>query len=604
MRAYIMSSLVIPEWCNADIVMKDDDDDGGGGWSLEEIKNGIVVQKYPIQKSCIFFGREADVVDVCTAHGSCSRVHARIAFDSKYAWLRDLGSAHGTKVNKESLPSISIGKDIPNNNNNNNNNGTIMKGVIVYPGDIIQFGASTRFYCLHGPSQYSRESIQSQKLQLQQKQQKQQKQQQRKEEGISWGMDMNDDDKENDEDETNNNNNGHLDWYKIFEKNQLPSNCKSLYQQWTNKQNKLKHIQEESQRIERKHELTEGQTVQLERNLQKQSSIQIEIEQIENELEDKFYNTNNPTKKRKQQTYHDDDDDDVDDFYDRTKHAKSQHSNNNNTIVETQESLLKQWKQHLNDQTEMNVEYQRRQQIILNIQQQIANSTSDDDVFFIKNDLQIANDNLTQIKMKLSSIEQELQSVEKLLNVILPNDHTLDRIHQQIITPEMTTKTKSTNNDTMLPPAPRPSIKPSASSNNDVNDQSNSLKPPPPSPSCNNEKKQVTNSLMLPPPSKSRNDEDKPVTNSLMLPPPSRSSSTTKVRKPSSSDQMAPPPPRKPVTRPRKLIGPSNHVPPMYQNQEKQNKSSFDNTKDEWTAPKDQDGSGITKLNAKFAGRY
>ena len=571
-----MSSLVVPEWCNTDIVEDD-------SWSLEEIKNGVVVQKYPIKKSCIFFGREADVVDICTAHGSCSRVHARIGFDSNYAWLRDLGSAHGTKVNKESLPSKSIGKDTPTN-------GTIMKGVILYPGDIIQFGASTRFYCLHGPSQYSRESIQ-----LKRQQQKQQ-QEERNEEGISWGMDMNDnhnDGNEEEEDDTNDNNNGHLDWNKMFEKNQLPSNCNSLYQQWTNKQNKLSHIQEESQRIERKHELTEGQKLQLERNLQKQTSLQTEIQQLENELENKFHNTNQ-TKKRKQQqqqTYHEEeDDDDVDDFYDRTKQAKLQHNDNNNpttAIVETQESLMKQWKQHLTEQTEIEVEYQRRRQTILNIQQQIANSTSDDDVFFVKNDLQIANEDLVRIKTKLSSIEQELQSVEKLLKVILPNNHTLDRIHQQIITPEMATKPKGTND--MLPPTPRPTIR------------------PPPLTPTNNDAKHLSNSLMLPPPSTSLNNDEKQLTNSLMLPPPSRSRktpSTAIASAPPSSDGMAPPPPRKLVTKPRKIIGPSNHVPPKNQNQEKQNKSSFDSTKDEWTAPKDQDGSGITKLNAKFAGRY
>ena len=32
--------------------------------------------------------------------------------------------------------------------------------------------------------------------------------------------------------------------------------------------------------------------------------------------------------------------------------------------------------------------------------------------------------------------------------------------------------------------------------------------------------------------------------------------------------------------------------------------NGFDSKKDEWVAPKGQDGSGITKLNAKFQGRY
>jgi hypothetical protein len=32
--------------------------------------------------------------------------------------------------------------------------------------------------------------------------------------------------------------------------------------------------------------------------------------------------------------------------------------------------------------------------------------------------------------------------------------------------------------------------------------------------------------------------------------------------------------------------------------------TAFDSKKDTWVAPKGQDGSGITKLNAKFHGRY
>jgi hypothetical protein len=37
---------------------------------------------------------------------------------------------------------------------------------------------------------------------------------------------------------------------------------------------------------------------------------------------------------------------------------------------------------------------------------------------------------------------------------------------------------------------------------------------------------------------------------------------------------------------------------------ETKSSESFDPKKDVWKAPADQDGSGITKLNAKFAGRY
>ena len=91
-------------------------------WRLDEIKSGVIVNSYALNVPLVIFGRTppscpslppaATRVDHCpqadndaflflaivTAHESCSRIHARIAFDSKgVPWLRDLGSGNGTK---------------------------------------------------------------------------------------------------------------------------------------------------------------------------------------------------------------------------------------------------------------------------------------------------------------------------------------------------------------------------------------------------------------------------------------------------------------------------------------------------------------------------
>jgi len=70
-------------------------------WKLDEIKNGIIVHSHELTAPLVTFGRTPGVkgaLAIFTAHESCSRLHARIAFDSTGTpWLRDLGSGNGTK---------------------------------------------------------------------------------------------------------------------------------------------------------------------------------------------------------------------------------------------------------------------------------------------------------------------------------------------------------------------------------------------------------------------------------------------------------------------------------------------------------------------------
>ena len=70
-------------------------------WKLDEIKDGIIVHFHELTAPLVTFGRTPGVkgaLAIVTAHESCSRLHARIAFDSTGTpWLRDLGSGNGTK---------------------------------------------------------------------------------------------------------------------------------------------------------------------------------------------------------------------------------------------------------------------------------------------------------------------------------------------------------------------------------------------------------------------------------------------------------------------------------------------------------------------------
>eukprot|EP00571_Detonula_confervacea_P001163 CAMPEP_0172315162 /NCGR_PEP_ID=MMETSP1058-20130122/24288_1 /TAXON_ID=83371 /ORGANISM="Detonula confervacea, Strain CCMP 353" /LENGTH=170 /DNA_ID=CAMNT_0013029185 /DNA_START=38 /DNA_END=546 /DNA_ORIENTATION=+ len=142
-------------------------------WQLDEIKHGNIITTHSLNDviqphsstnkcgCCITFGRIADdpsLVDVVTAHESCSRVHARIAFDNNGTpWLRDLGSGNGTFVNERRLPPEACGKEDAGSNTNSNRKGS--RGVVLYPGDAMRFGASTRIYMLEGPEEFERGAI-------------------------------------------------------------------------------------------------------------------------------------------------------------------------------------------------------------------------------------------------------------------------------------------------------------------------------------------------------------------------------------------------------------------------------------------------------------
>ncbi|KAL7576935.1 hypothetical protein ACA910_006692 [Epithemia clementina (nom. ined.)] len=129
---------------------------GGVPWKLLEIKQGVVVAEYDLNdQACWVLGRAADQVDIVLSHESCSRQHARIAFDREAAaipWLLDLQSTHGTTVNQQPLPAEARHAEVYTTVDNDNapmKKGS--RGVILHPGDVLQFGHSTRLFCLEGP---------------------------------------------------------------------------------------------------------------------------------------------------------------------------------------------------------------------------------------------------------------------------------------------------------------------------------------------------------------------------------------------------------------------------------------------------------------------
>ena len=122
-------------------------------WRLSEIKGGVEVEKHNLSdKATTILGRASDQVHVPLLHESISRQHARISFDAQgNPWLRDLQSSHGTFVNKKRLPSAASGKVESNSHQKGS------RGVRIFVGDMLKFGASSRYFLLEGPSHQTSE---------------------------------------------------------------------------------------------------------------------------------------------------------------------------------------------------------------------------------------------------------------------------------------------------------------------------------------------------------------------------------------------------------------------------------------------------------------
>ncbi|KAI7893197.1 SMAD/FHA domain-containing protein [Mucor mucedo] len=144
-------------------------------YRLEVLKNGTSIEsiKGPANKEFVTLGR-LPLCDILMEHPSISRYHAIIQFDQDGdAYLYDLDSAHGTRLNKNAVPAREY--------------------VQLKPGDQIRFGESTRLCIFDSEKPYDpeEEALERRKIALKQRIAKQRGESvptQEDNEGISWGF--------------------------------------------------------------------------------------------------------------------------------------------------------------------------------------------------------------------------------------------------------------------------------------------------------------------------------------------------------------------------------------------------------------------------------
>ncbi|KAJ7991032.1 hypothetical protein DPEC_G00293030 [Dallia pectoralis] len=111
-------------------------------YSLEILKNGTIVDTVPLTQQSYFVVGRLPVCDVSLEHPSISRYHAVLQYrglagddeaigEARGFYIHDLGSTHGTFVNKNKIPPKTY--------------------IRVRVGHVLKFGGSTRLFILQGP---------------------------------------------------------------------------------------------------------------------------------------------------------------------------------------------------------------------------------------------------------------------------------------------------------------------------------------------------------------------------------------------------------------------------------------------------------------------
>ncbi|KAL7529648.1 hypothetical protein ACHAWF_003065 [Thalassiosira exigua] len=631
-------------------------------WRLEEVKHGQVVAAHSLgdfypSRACVTFGRIADdpsLVDVVTAHESCSRLHARVAFDrSGTPWLRDLGSGNGTFVNGKRLPPEACWKGEENDSGRRGS-----RGVVLYPGDAIRFGASTRVYILEGPKEFERSAIKlKRKLDATKAAagnnagavpgdgggNEEATPTEASEEECSWGMasDAVEEQQQEPQDSVRDHSDAPLpsmdNFFSGFStKYKIPPALQQLYNQFQSKSQKLDSIQRESQRILQKQdmgvELTEGQRRQLDKNQERIGTLEKEVHDLKEHIEDGMHTAihgkeRTGRRSKEKDIYEAGEDDDVDDFYDRTATSSKRQRTANK--AESEQELVQKWKSFLEALAQQQSVVARALDRCAALQKQIDSCNDDEDAFFLKNDLALANDNLSKAKGSVQETSKELDEVEYLLKVVNSNlvwDRSRGLIGRDI---EKAIKTSShlpekkdavdvadEGDMQMMPPPPPVAL------------AAVSLEMPPPPP-------KITASSEMPPPAPvitavasehSPTEQQSVIRTSKkpkadgefgdrsMVPPPGSARNVREIGSP--GKKMKQIGPMRPPARVQGTLAalkqavsqPADSRPKQLPSNEKNKTSAvpkkFDPRKDEWKAPCDQDGSGRTSLHDKFKGRY
>ncbi|EYU44253.1 hypothetical protein ABFS82_08G035800 [Erythranthe guttata] len=382
----------------------------GHEFVLEVLKDGAIINQFDVNKKGAYMFGRVDLCDFVLEHPTISRFHAVLQFKSNGgAYLYDLGSTHGTFINKSE----------------------VKKRVYVdlHVGDVIRFGQSSRLYIFQGPSDLMRPEADLKKLRKAKIQQNMQdmeasllraKVEASRADGISWGM--GEDAIEENEDEVD-----EITWQTY--KGLLTEKQEKTREKVIKRLEKIAHMKKEIDAIRAKDiaqgGLTQGQQTQIARNEQRISQILEELENLEETLNESIREslgarTGKLSHGKKKGSMEDEEDEylsDDDDFYDRTQKSLKNKSRGNQS-VETADSLLDKkdaLSKQIEDKEKLLLDEDKPAEI-----KEVSEAGDELDAYMSAVSSQLVLDKKEKIQKELSVLQSELDRILYLLKLADP----------------------------------------------------------------------------------------------------------------------------------------------------------------------------------------
>ncbi|KAF9623585.1 hypothetical protein IFM89_003375 [Coptis chinensis] len=347
-------------------------------YSLEILKDGSIIDQFDISKKGAYMFGRVDLCDFVLDHPTISRFHAVVQFkQSGEAYVYDLGSTHGTSVNKNQVKKKVYTE--------------------LHVGDVIRFGHSSRLYIFQGPSELMppegdlkrvrtakvREEMHDREASILRA-----KQEAALADGISWGMEED-----------------------AIEEAEIANMKKEI------DAIRVKDISQGG--------LTQGQQTQIARNEQRTAQILEELESLEETLNESIQESigarSGKVRSKKKGAPMEEEDEapsDDDDFYDRTKKSATQKAGEHQSI-ETADSLL--------DKKDVIMKEMENKRSLISEKTKSINEIEGGadggdalDTYMTGLSSQLVLDSTMQLQQDLSSLQSELDRILYLLKIADP----------------------------------------------------------------------------------------------------------------------------------------------------------------------------------------
>nr|KYP76470.1 Uncharacterized protein ZK632.2 [Cajanus cajan] len=391
------------------------------------------------------FGR-LDLCDFVLEHPTISRFHAVIQFKRRGdAYLYDLGSTHGTFLNKNQVEKNTY--------------------VDLHVGDVIRFGRSSRLFIFQGPSdlmppetnvKLMREVKMREAMLDREASVRRARQETSIAEGISWGM--GEDAIEEDEDDAE-----EVTWQSF--KGQLTEKQEKTREKILKRMERIANMKKEINAIRVKDAsqggLTQGQQTQIARNEQRMAQLSEELENLEETLNDSIREsigarTGKMSHGKKKGAVEDEEEylsDDDDEFYDRTKRKTAHQKPGDNQSVETADSLL-------DKRDVITKEMNEKKELLMIEKNKILSegATQDEvddslDAYMSGLSSQLVLDKSAQLEKELSTLQSELDRICYLLKIADPTGEAARKRELKVQEPKPINSEEVTSTIKKKPPA-------------------------------------------------------------------------------------------------------------------------------------------------------